>query len=480
MRAVTTSEGSNPIGACQKIGERAQHQAGGQEGHDRQRHLCNDEAALQRAAAHHRGSGAARIERPSQGVAGEEQRRYQAEQHAARHGEPGRPQHDDAVDRDVGLPRQVDRPKPLEHADAGVRQQQAARAAEHREHEVLREELPDETEPRGAERAAHGQFTLAGLRPRQHQVGDIDARDQQHEPDGGAEHHQRRLDVARHDFTQRTDREAQLLVRIRAWMLRDERRGSRVTLGLGVRDRRAWREPPDERSAPIQSGRREAEREPDIDALFHVVGGRQIDTEVRPRHADHLHVIVVHDEMPADDPRVSLESPLPQFVTDHDAQDDEIARVPGLDERPPERQRRCPQQRQQVVGHPRPRDPLHRAIDRKARIAAFDRGDVGDQIALVPRIEDRAGRRVRAGQARRDRLDRHDPAGIGVGQRSPEHGVDDAEDRDVDADAERDRQDDDQRVTRRAPEDTTPVPGVAHGGREGESDPRGRGRVEPI
>ena len=157
-----------------------------------------------------------------------------------RHGEPGGPEHDDAVDRDLGLPRQMDRPKPVEQADAGVRQQQAARAAEHREHEVLREELPNETEPRGAERAAHRQFALAGLGPRQHQVGDIDAGDEQHESDGDAERHQRRLDVARDDFTQRPDREAQLLVRIRAWMLRDERRGSaRRHSAWALRDRRA-------------------------------------------------------------------------------------------------------------------------------------------------------------------------------------------------------------------------------------------------
>ena len=184
----------------------------------------------------------------------------------------------------------MDRPKPIEHGDAGVRQQQAARAAEHREHEVLREELPDEPEPRGAERAAHGQFALAGLGPRQHQVGDIDARDQQHEPDGDAEHHQRRLDVARDDLTQRPDREPQLPARIRAGMPRDERRGQRVALGLGLRDRHARRQPSDERGAPIQSGRREADRKPDIDPFFHVVRGRQIDPKPRTRHADHLHV----------------------------------------------------------------------------------------------------------------------------------------------------------------------------------------------
>ena len=92
--------------------------------------------------------------------------------------------------------------------------------------------------------------------------------------------------------------------------------------------------------------------------------------------------------------------------------------------------------------------------------------------ALLPRIEDRAGRRVGARHARRVGLDHHDPIGVGVGQRSPEHGVDHAEDRDVDADAQRDRQDDDERVPRRTPEDAAAVAGVSDGGGEGAHDER--------
>ena len=75
--------GIEPDRRLEEVGERPQHQARGHERNDRQRDFRDDEAALKRAAAHHGRSGAARIERLCQRVPGEEQRRDQAEHHAA-------------------------------------------------------------------------------------------------------------------------------------------------------------------------------------------------------------------------------------------------------------------------------------------------------------------------------------------------------------------------------------------------------------
>ena len=242
-----------PNRRLQEIDERAQHQARGDERHDRQRDFRDDESALQRAAAHHRGSGAARIERLTQRIAGEEQRGNQAEHDAGRNREPDRPEHDEAIDRDLGLPRQMDWTEPIEDAYTAACQQQPARAAEYREHEVLGQELPHEAEPRGAQRTADRELALARLGPRQHQVRDVDARDEQHEADGDAKRHQRRLGVARDDFTQGADRQAQPLVRIRGGMRRDESGRQRIELGLGLRHVRARREASDQHRSAKQA-----------------------------------------------------------------------------------------------------------------------------------------------------------------------------------------------------------------------------------
>ena len=193
----------------EKIGEGTQHQARGDERNDRQRDLGQDEAAMQAAAAQLERSRAARVERLAVRVAREGERGYQAEDDARHHGQPRGPQHHDAVDGDLGLTREMHRPKPVQHADAQPRQQQAACAAEDGDDQVLGKELPHQTEPRGAERASDRKFTLTCLGARQEQVGDVDARDEKHEPDRRAEREQRRLHVARDDLAEWPHGEAQ-------------------------------------------------------------------------------------------------------------------------------------------------------------------------------------------------------------------------------------------------------------------------------
>ena len=50
-----------------------------------------------------------------------------------------------------------------------------------RQHEAFGQELSDHTAPAGAERQTNGELTLAGKRPRQQQVADIGAGQEQHE-----------------------------------------------------------------------------------------------------------------------------------------------------------------------------------------------------------------------------------------------------------------------------------------------------------
>ena len=70
-----------------------------------------------------------------------------------------------------------------------------ASAADAGQHEALDDQLPDDPRAAGAERDAHRDFLLAADRAREQQVGDIGARDQQHQRDGAEQHQQRGPDV---------------------------------------------------------------------------------------------------------------------------------------------------------------------------------------------------------------------------------------------------------------------------------------------
>ena len=64
----------------------------------------------------------------------------------------------------------------------------------------------------GAEREADGELTAACRPARQEQVGNVGARDQQHERDRAQQRKQARLDVANDPLVQRRQHEADLLV----------------------------------------------------------------------------------------------------------------------------------------------------------------------------------------------------------------------------------------------------------------------------
>ena len=62
------------------------------------------------------------------------------------------------------------------------REPDARGAAGERDDEVLGEQLPNESSPAGANREPHREFLAALGGARQEQVGEVHAREQQHEP----------------------------------------------------------------------------------------------------------------------------------------------------------------------------------------------------------------------------------------------------------------------------------------------------------
>ena len=167
----------------EKIGKGPQHQACGDERNDRERDLGQDEAAVQATAAQHERSRAARVQRLTARVPREGERRHEAEEDARHHRQPRGPQHDGPVDGDLGLTREMDGPQPVQHTDTQPRQQEAAGTTEDGDHQIFDEQLPHQAKSRGAERAPDRELTLTCLGARQEQVGDVHARNEEHEPD---------------------------------------------------------------------------------------------------------------------------------------------------------------------------------------------------------------------------------------------------------------------------------------------------------
>jgi hypothetical protein len=72
--------------------------------------------------------------------------------------------------------------------------------------------LTDDARAAGAERRANRDFLPARQRTREQEIGDVGARDEQHESDGANQHDERAPDVADDLFLQRHDAEGQSAV----------------------------------------------------------------------------------------------------------------------------------------------------------------------------------------------------------------------------------------------------------------------------
>ena len=97
----------------------------------------------------------------------------------------------------------------IERGDRGrrpVREHQASRAAGQTEHQALDQQRAHQRGASGADGDAHRQLAAAAERPDQHQAGDVDADDQQHQADGAQQHEHRLANVADHRLAQRMDR----------------------------------------------------------------------------------------------------------------------------------------------------------------------------------------------------------------------------------------------------------------------------------
>ena len=75
-----------------------------------------------------------------------------------------------------------------QQADGGIGDGQAEHAAAETEHDAFHQQLARDVAPSRSESRADREFMLAAFDPNQQQVGDVGARDQEHDSDGSHQH----------------------------------------------------------------------------------------------------------------------------------------------------------------------------------------------------------------------------------------------------------------------------------------------------
>ncbi len=194
---------------------------------------------------------------------------------------------------------------------------------------------------------------------------------------------------------------------------------------------------------------------PGVDLGRHGGVGGEVDAKVARQHADHHRAPAIHHDGATEHRRIAAEAPLPQAVAqDHLARRElgiRIAEHLGVDREGilgdvgPAQDRLDPQEGEQVPGDVGVGDPLRRPV---AGERTGDRNRAGEGLelgGLVLVVLEVGSRDQRAGDVGGGEPGPHEGQLVGVleGEGAEQNRVGHAEDRDVAADAERQREQDD-------------------------------------
>ena len=122
--------------------------------------------------------------------------RREAEDERAQKRHADREQDDEAVEPRLLETRHARRTHGHQRADADLRERESEQRGRQREHQALGQQLTDDPGAPRAERRADRQFTRARRAAGEQQVGEVAARDQQHEPHRAEQHEEPRPVVA--------------------------------------------------------------------------------------------------------------------------------------------------------------------------------------------------------------------------------------------------------------------------------------------
>ena len=423
----------------------AKHHPCAHQQHERERDLADDEqparADPDRAllpAAFLQGIGqidASRSERRK--PAGQDPREDRCGEHE---------EQDAAVDRDLVGARYLVGEQRRAGVEAHLREEQANGPAQKTEHERLDQELLEHPGAARTQRRADRELLPPRERPREDQVADVRARDQENQRDRSEQHHERHPDVADEELVQRHDGGAPACVLLGKLLL--EPRRDDAHLGVGLRHVRARLQPRHDLRVVVLANRAVLigvrKRHPEVPGGGAPGGHRK----ARGHDADDRVRLTVEPERAADDVRGRAKMALPESV----AEDRDVAACLGilLGEKHAAEHRPRSHDLEEVGADGARHDRLGGSgAGQRELTEAIDRHPLEAAGVALPVVEVRrrdrerrhAGKRV----LRRHVEDPHEPIRLVERQRAQQHRVDEAEDRRVGADAEREHGDDRQR-----------------------------------
>jgi hypothetical protein len=335
----------------------------------------------------------------------------------------------------------------------------AERTAGDGEQSALDHELTHQPGAAGAERRPQRKIVLAPRNACEQQAGHVGARDQQDQADGAHQDAEHRPHATGQLVAQRHERHRRGLVlggELAAQLGMD-----RIDVGARRVERRAGLEPPDglqmlAAAAAIGDRPVVADERPHLGALIEAFGDERL--EGWRHHADDREWPIVHRDHPSDGGRIGAEPAAPEAV----AQDGGLpagGRVFGGGEVAPDR-RRDAEHPEEVPRHAHPADPFRLAVGHQRRTPRADERHVVERVAAVAPVEERQVADVAGRSGRPPLADGDEAIGIRIRQRTEQHGIEDAEDRRVRADAEGERHERDRREAGRAPQQPRGVANV--------------------
>jgi hypothetical protein len=335
----------------------------------------------------------------------------------------------------------------------------AESAAGDGEQGALDHELAHQAGAAGAERRPQREVVLAPRDACEQEARHVGARDQQDQADGAHQDPEHRPHVPDELVPQRHERHRRGLVL--GGKLAAQLGVDRIDVGACGVERRARLQPADglqmlARAAGIGNRSVVSDKRPHLGALIEALGDERL--EGRRHHADDREWPIVHRDHTSDGRRIAAEPAAPEAV----AQDRRLpggGRVFGGGEVTPDRRLHA-ERPEEVPGHAHPADPFRFAVGQQRRTPGADERHVFERMAAVAPVEERQVTDV-AGRAGRPPLaDRDEAIGIRVRQRTEQHRVEDAEDRRVRADAERQGHERDRCEAGRAPQQPRRVANV--------------------
>ena len=349
-------------------------------------------------------------------------------------GEPEEPR----VHGDLPQTRHVGRHERRDRIERDRGEREAADAAEDGDHGALRQQLAQQAAASAAYRHPHRELRGAPRAAGQHQVGDVDARDQQDEQHRALEQQQRRLhrfDLAR---LQRDDARADVRVRARVLLGQPGRDG--VHLCPRFLERHVRTQPSDHVPPAVAAARSlELLERLGCEEVTLRAAAIEAELEVRAEHPDHGVRLAVQHERAPDDVRLAPEAALPQTVR----QNDDAAARPVLF-----RQEGAPvhgvgaEQLEETFRDARPQEILGLAGAAEVHRPGIYRRhafEAPGPISPVPEVR-RSDIHGTVAVVRIGLPERHEAFRVGEGWRLEKHGVDDGEDGRRRADRQRQRQ----------------------------------------